>query len=114
MQSNDAIWRGHSQWQLRKNLTISLAKFGIQSFPEIGRVEADYSMAFVISHKQIKRIGVLSFLPKQKVNVLQGSWPPVNIVPQKNQLILRLEIPVDNFLRGFEVTMSIADENDSA
>jgi hypothetical protein len=84
MQSNDSIWRGHGKWQLGKDLTISLAKFGIQSFPEIGRVEAEYSMAFVISHKQVKRIGVLNFLPKQKVNVLQRSWSPVNIVPQKN------------------------------
>ena len=71
-------------------------------------------MALVISHKQIKRIGVLGLLPEQEVNVMQGGWSSVNIVAQKDQLIARLEIPVDNLLRGFEITMSIANKNDFA
>src|SRR5512136_596155 len=57
---------------------------------------------------------VLSLLPKQKIDVLQGSWSPVNIVPQKNQFAFRLEIPADDLLRGFKITVSIANENDFA
>src|SRR3989304_998695 len=114
MQSNDSIWRRHGQWQPGKDLTISLAKFGIQSFPEIGRVEAAHSIAFVISHKKVKRIEVLKFLFEQKVNVFQRGWSPVNIVPQENQLILWLEILANDLLRGLKVTMGIANENDPA
>jgi hypothetical protein len=114
MQSNDSIWRGHGKGQAGKNITISLAKVGIQSFPEIGRVEAKYSMAFVISHKQVERAGVLNFLLKQEVNVLQGGRSPVNVISQKNQLVLRFQVPVDNLLCGFEVAMGIANENDFA
>jgi hypothetical protein len=114
MQSNNSIWCGHSQWQSGKDVAVSLTKFGIQSFPEIGGMESEYGMAFVISHEQIERMGALNFLFKQKVNVLQRSGSPVNIIPQKYQLVPWLEIPADNSLRGFEVTVSIANENDFA
>ncbi len=114
MQSDDSIWRGHRKREFGKDLAVSLAKFAIQRFPEIGRVEGTHGIALVISHEEVKRISVLDLLFKHEVDVLQRSWSPVNIVPQKNQLILRLEIPVDNFLRGFKVTMGIANENNPA
>ena len=114
MQSDDSIWRGHRKRQPGKDLTISLAKFGIQSFPEIGRVKGAYSIAFVISHEQIERTGVSYLLPKEKIDVLQGSWSPVDIVPEKNQFVSRLEIPADDFVRGFKITVSIANESDFA
>src|SRR4030042_4887758 len=114
MQSNNSLWCGHRKRQSGKDVAVSLTKFGIQCFPEIGRMEGEYGMAFVISHEQIERMRVLNFLLKQKVNVLQRSGSPVNIIPQKDQLVPWLEIPADSSLRGFEVTVSIANENDFA
>jgi hypothetical protein len=69
MQGNDAIWGGGGQRQFGKDLAIPLAKLYIQSFPEIGGVKTDYSVAFVIPHEQIERLGMLDFLAEQEVDV---------------------------------------------
>jgi hypothetical protein len=115
MQGDDSIGRGHRKRQVGKGPGYIAGEAPASSaFPEIGGVEATHGVAFVISHKQANGIGVLDFLFKQEVNVLQGGWSAVNIISQENQLIVRFEMSADNLLRGFEVTMSVANENDFA
>ena len=59
MQGNDSICGGHSQRQPGKNLTISLAKFGIQSFPEIGRVEAELEVKVALQSDGEVKVALL-------------------------------------------------------